>query len=63
MRTNKVYNYREFAKILQKNDFEIKRYSGDHTIFVRNGRHVSVARNLNRMICERLIKENNLVLS
>lgn len=63
MRTNKVYNYREFAKILQKNNFEIKRYSGDHTIFVRDRRHVSVARNLNRMICERLIKENNLVLS
>ena len=62
MRTNKVYNYREFAKILKKNNFEIKRYSGYHTIFVRDGRHVSVAKNLNRMICERLIKENNLVL-
>lgn len=62
MRTNKVYNYREFTKILQKNDFVIKRYSGDHTIFVHDGRHVSVVRSLNRMICERLIKENNLVL-
>lgn len=62
MRTNKGYNYREFAKILKKNDFEIKRYSGDHKFFVRDGRHVSVAKNLNRMICEQLIKENNLVL-
>lgn len=62
MRTNKVYNYREFAKILRKNNFEIKRYNGDHAIFVRNGRHVSVAKKLNRMICERLIKENNIIL-
>lgn len=62
MRTNKVYNYREFTKILQKNEFVLKRYSGDHAIFVRDGRHISVAKRLNRMICERLIKENNLVL-
>lgn len=62
MRTTKVYNYREFAEILQKNGFVIKRYNGDHAIFVRDGKHVAVARKLNRMICERLIKENNLIL-
>lgn len=63
MRTNKIYNYREFAKLLKANNFIAERHSGSHTIFVREGRHISVSRNMNRMICERLIKENNLRIS
>lgn len=56
MRANKVYNYCEFTKICRK-IFVIKRYRSDHTIFVCEGRHILFARNLNRMIYERLIKK------
>lgn len=62
MRTNKVYNHREFIIILRKNGFEFDRCHGDHSIYKRNGKHISVSKNLNRMVCERLIKENHLIV-
>lgn len=54
MRTNKVYNHREFIIILRKNGFEFDRCHGGHSIYKRNGKHISVSKNLNRMVCERL---------
>lgn len=53
---------REFVKILRKNGYTMTRISGSHAVFMNrnNHKHITVNRNLNRMVRERLIKENNL---
>ena len=63
----KGYKFREFEKILKRNNFEIDRYSGDHRIYVRNGSHITIpfkkgCRELPRPMIKRLIKENNIIL-
>ena len=57
------YSDRQFDKILMANGWVINRYKGDHTIWVKNGRHISVQKNLNAMVARRLIKENNLEIN
>jgi predicted RNA binding protein YcfA (HicA-like mRNA interferase family) len=63
MRTRKVYNNKEFTAILKKNGFVLERTKGSHSIYYNSDthRHMTVAHHLNRMVCERLIKENNLL--
>ena len=53
---------REFVPILRKNGYTKARTRGSHTIYVNRNthKHISVNANLNRMVRERLIKENNL---
>lgn len=53
---------REFIPLLQKNGFTYARTNGNHDIYINRTthRHISVNRKLNRMVRERLIKENNL---
>lgn len=54
------YTSREFFRILIANGFTFERHNGDHAIFYKNGRHISVPETLSSVIARRLIKENNL---
>lgn len=56
----KVYSTREFIQILKKNGFTYNRSKGDHLIFKRGIKTITINRGLNRMVAQRLIKENNL---
>lgn len=53
---------REFVPILHKNGYTHARTNGSHFVFInrKTHKHISVNKNLNRMVRERLIKENNL---
>ncbi|MBQ4523388.1 MAG: type II toxin-antitoxin system HicA family toxin [Lachnospiraceae bacterium] len=53
---------REFIPILKRNGFMLARSNGSHFIFInrKTHRHITINKNLNRMVRERLIKENNL---
>lgn len=53
---------REFVPILRKNGYSYARSKGSHFVYINRitHRHISVNKNLNRMVRERLIKENNL---
>lgn len=57
----KQYTFKEFEKLLLANGFILKRQKGDHKIYVNAfGRHISIPKNVESVIAERLIKENNL---
>lgn len=53
---------REFVPILRKNGYRYARCKGSHFIYINRTTHriITVNKNLNRMVRERLIKENNL---
>lgn len=53
---------REFIPTLHKNGYKLARTSGSHFIFVNRvaHRHISVNKDLNKMVRLRLIKEYNL---
>ena len=34
--------YREVKRILKDNGWAINRYSGDHTIFIKDNKHISI---------------------
>lgn len=58
----KVYTSREFATLLKKNGYRYDHSTGDHNIYRKDGRHISFpAKDLNRMVARRLIKEYNLI--
>lgn len=59
----KVYNGNEFTKILLKNGFKFVSAKGSHKKYKRGNQTVVINQKINRMIAQRLIKENNLVLS
>lgn len=56
----KQYTQREFIRVVRKNGYSYSRHSGDHAIYVRDGRHISIPQKLECVIARRLIKENNL---
>lgn len=56
----KQYTQREFIRVVQKNGFSYSRHNGDHAIYVKDGRHISIPQKLECVIARRLIKENNL---
>lgn len=51
---------REFFRILIANGFTFNRHSGDHSVFIKDGKHISIPETLSSVIARRLIKENNL---
>lgn len=57
----KQYTQLEFIRVVRKNGFTYNRHSGDHAIYVKNGKHISIPQKLECVIARRLIKENNLV--
>lgn len=56
----KVYTDRAFAKLLKHNGYKKIRTSGDHFIYSNGENTISVNKGINRMVAQRLIKENNL---
>lgn len=56
----KQYTHREFVRIVENNGFQYNRNNGSHAIYVKNGRHISIPKNLECVVARRLIKENNL---
>ena len=58
----KVYNSREAKKILHRNGWIYARTSGDHTLYKKDNKTIWIAENLNRMIWQRLVKENDINL-
>ena len=59
----KVYNSREARQVVRRNGYEYSYSRGDHDYYMKNNRRIVIARNLNRMIWERLVKEYELDLS
>ena len=59
----KVYNSREARKIVKKNGFEYEYSIGDHYHFKKGDKKIVIGHHLNRMIWERLVKENDLNLN
>lgn len=55
-----TYNKREFEKMLINNGFLLQRIKGSHFIYKNGTDLISVPKNLNKMIGQRLIKEHNL---
>lgn len=60
----KQYNRREFICILKNNGYEYESCKGDHGKFIKANSPTIVIpmakHSLNKMLCRRLIKENNL---
>ena len=56
----KQYTQRTFIKIVQKNGYTYSRHNGDHAIYVKDGKHISIPHKLVCVIARRLIKENKL---
>lgn len=63
MAYRKTKQLREFEPILYKNNYRFARCRGSHFIYMNRASHkiIAVNKDLNRMVRERLIKENNLV--
>ena len=59
----KVYNSREARKVVRKNGYTYEYSRGDHDYYFKDNQRIVIARNLNRMIWERLVKEYQLNLS
>lgn len=57
----KTYDTRRFKKLLIHNGYELLRTKGDHYIYGNGKNTVTINRHINRMVAQRLIKENNLV--
>lgn len=59
----KEYSFREFQQLLRNNGYVFQRNSGDHYIYSNDVNTISIpdhGKKLNKMVCRRLIKENNL---
>ena len=59
----KTKQLREFGPILLRNAYRFTRCKGSHFIYMNRTSHkiITVNKDLNKMVRERLIKENNLV--
>lgn len=58
----KVYNSREAKQVIIRNGYIYDHTRGDHAYYKKGNRKIVIARNLNRMIWERLVKEYELCL-
>lgn len=56
----KQFTFKKFTDILKNNGFSFSRQKGDHFIYIRNGKHVSIPKSIKSVVALRLIKENNL---
>ena len=62
MKSKKTVTARELGQLLTAKGFTLERITGDHKIYKKGDKTVSVnVRNLNRMVAQRLIKENGLL--
>ena len=61
----KVFNAREAKKIVERNGWELRRIQGSHYIYKhpRNKKILTISKDLNRMVWERLVGEYNIDLN
>ena len=57
----KTKQMREFEPILKANGYREIRSNGSHFIYSNGNNQITVNKDLNKMVRERLIKENNLI--
>ena len=57
----KPKNLREFEPILKANGYREIRSRGSHFMYGNGKNHITVNKDLNKMVQLRLVKENNLV--
>ena len=57
----KPKNLREFEPILKANGYREIRSRGSHFMYGNGKNHITVNKDLNKMVQLRMIKENNLV--
>ena len=62
MAYRKTKQLREFEPILSRNGYKFARCNGSHFIYMNRATHktITVNKDLNKMVRERLIKENYL---
>lgn len=56
----KVYTDRAFHRLLKKNGYKKIRSKGDHVTYSNGQKTITVNKGINRMVAQRLIKENDL---
>ncbi len=61
-KVHKTKRIREFEPVLKRNGYVYARAKGSHFIYINRltHRHISINKDLNDMVRERLIRENNL---
>ena len=52
--------FREVKRILIDNGWTINRHKGDHTIFIKDNKHISIPFNPNGLMLQRLFRENDI---
>lgn len=57
----KTYSRKEFELLLKKNGYVLMRHHGSHSIYKKDNSTITFPYSCNKMICRRLIKENNLI--
>lgn len=58
----KEVRFREAEKVLRNNGFKLERINGSHHYYVKDdGKKVTINLKLNRMVWQRIKKENNLI--
>lgn len=59
-----TYNERNFHKLMKANGFvkQIRRGKGSHIIYKKGERIISIGDSYNKMVIQRLIKENDLII-
>lgn len=58
----KEWTNREFIRLLKDNGYTLlkNRGKGTHSIYQKNGKHISVPKKIEAPVARRLIKENDL---
>lgn len=56
------YTQREFIRVVKYNGYSYNRHNGDHAIYTKDGKHISIPGKLKSVIAMRLIRENKLKL-
>lgn len=57
----KEVRFREAEKVLRNNGFKLERIKGSHHYYVKDNKSVTINLKLNRMVWQRIKKENNLI--
>lgn len=54
---------REFVPVLRRNGYSYARCKGSHFTYInrQSGKHITINKDLNNLVMERLIKENCLI--
>jgi predicted RNA binding protein YcfA (HicA-like mRNA interferase family) len=50
----------EFIKMVERNGYHYDRNNGSHSIYVKDGKHITIPLRIEAPIAKRLIKEHNL---